>query len=86
MMNEPNGLGFFVPRLYRRGGADTERIVYQQPLRRVLDFLCCSIDDVINDPLVRGQVFGYYKLSRQIERTCEVVDLERWWNGKRLVG
>ena len=79
-------LGFGAPRLYIRGGNEIERIVYQQPLRRVMDFLGCSIDDVINDPIVRAQVFGFYKLQKDVDRTCEVVNLERWWNGRSLVG
>jgi hypothetical protein len=56
-----------------------ERVV-QRPLNRVLAFIGRSIDDVVNDPIVKNQVYGYYKLHRQIERTAEVRDLERQWN------
>ena len=56
-----------------------ERVV-QRPLNRVLAFTGRTIDDVVNDPMVKNQVYGYYKLYRQIERSSEVRDLERQWN------
>ena len=56
-----------------------ERVV-QRPLNRVLSFTGRTIDDVVNDPMVKNQVYGYYKLYRQIERAAEVRDLERQWN------
>jgi hypothetical protein len=31
--------------------------------------------------VARNQVRAYYKLYKRVERCCEVVDLERWWNG-----
>ena len=58
-----------------------EYVQVQQPLRRVLAFTGHSIDDVINHPVARHRVRAYYKLYKQVERGCEVVDLERWWNG-----
>ena len=73
-------LGFSTPRLSLHGGPNVERIVQQRPLRRFLAFLGYSIDDVINDPIVRNQVFGFYKLQRQVDRAMEVTELERWWN------
>ena len=58
-----------------------ERLVVQQhPLHSVLRFLDRDIDDVVNDPIVKNQVIGYFKLHRQVQRACEVVDLERQWN------
>lgn len=79
-----DGMGLGIPRLVRRGNTAVEQVLVQRPLQRVLAFLGRSIDDVINDPVCRNQVRGYYKLSRQVMRTCEIVDLERWWNGKNL--
>ena len=79
-MSALNPLGFFTPRLSFHGGPNVERIVQQRPLRRVLAFLGYSIDDVINDPIVRNKVFGFYKLQRQVDRAMEVTELERWWN------
>jgi len=46
----------------------------------VLAFTGFSIHDVINDPIARNIVAGYFKLHRQVWRRCEIVDLERWWN------
>jgi hypothetical protein len=56
-----------------------ERVV-QRPLNRVLAFTGRTIDDVVNDPVAKNEVYGYYKLYRQIERAGEVRDLERQWN------
>jgi hypothetical protein len=56
-----------------------ERVV-RRPLNRVLAFLGRSIDDVVNDPIVKNQVYGYYKLHRRVERAGEVRELERQWN------
>jgi hypothetical protein len=79
-MSAVNPLGFGMPRLSLRQGPGVERITEQRPLRRVLAFLGHSIDDVINDPIVRNKVFGFYKLQRQVDRAMEVTELERWWN------
>jgi hypothetical protein len=58
----------------------TEYLVIQRPLRRVLAFTGRSIDDVVNSPIVKREVLGYYKLHKQIHRAAEVRDLERQWN------
>ncbi len=57
-------------------------VVNEQPLRRVLEFTGHSIDDVVNCPIVKSEVLGFYKLHRQVERSCEITELERWWNGR----
>jgi hypothetical protein len=59
-----------------------ERFVVQKPLHRVLAFIGRDIDDVVNDRIVKNQVIGYYKLHKQVERACEVTDLERAWNAR----
>jgi hypothetical protein len=69
--------GFTMP---ADAGPRTEHMLVQQPLRRVLAFTGHSIDDVVNNPVVKNEVLGYYKLYRQVQRACEVVDLERQWN------
>jgi len=61
----------------------TEHLVVQRPLRRVLAFTGRSIDDVVNDPTVKREVLGYYKLHKEIHRRIEVRDLERQWNPVR---
>lgn len=52
----------------------------QKPLHRVLRFLGRSIDELCNDPIIKNQVYGYYKLHRQIQRRGEIFELERTWN------
>jgi hypothetical protein len=71
---------------FRRPRADdgaTEFVQVQRPLRRVLAFRNRSIDDVVNDRFVKNEIYGYWKLHKQIERTSEIVDLERQWNPLR---
>ena len=68
------------PALPVEDGVRTEFVLVQPVLRRVLAFTRRTIDDVINDPIVRREVAGYYKLHRWIERRSEVVELERQWN------
>jgi hypothetical protein len=58
----------------------TEYTVVQRPLRRVLAFTGRSIDDVVNNPIVKREILGYYKLHKQIHRSGEARDLERQWN------
>ena len=56
------------------------RYASQRRLHRVLAFTRRSIDDVVNDRIVKNEVIGYYKLLRQVERASEVRDLEKQWN------
>jgi hypothetical protein len=59
-----------------------EHVIVQRPLHRVMAFTRRTIDDIVNDPIAKNEVIGYYKLHRQVERWCEIVELERWWNGR----
>jgi hypothetical protein len=66
---------------------DRQNIEYRivQPrLNRILSFTRLTIHDVINSPIARNQVLGYWKLSRQIDRHGELVELERQWNPNGL--
>ena len=75
-------LGFGLRRLRPlEAGDKTEYVQVQRPLRRVLAFTGHSIDDVVNNPVARNKVRAFYKLYKDVERGCDVVDLERWWNG-----
>ena len=56
-----------------------ERVV-EKRLSKVLAFTGLTIHDVVNNPIARNIVLGYYKLSRQIDRRIEVTELERQWN------
>jgi hypothetical protein len=60
----------------------TVRVEVQRPLRRVLTFTGRSIDDVVNSPVAKAQVLGYYKLQCWVSRRCEAVDMDRWWSGQ----
>jgi hypothetical protein len=80
-MSIPNPLGFSPRRrVLDQAGERTEHVMVQRPLRRVLAFTRRSIDDVVNDPVAKNEVLGYYKVYRQIARRAEVRELERQWN------
>jgi hypothetical protein len=64
----------------RRRDGQTEFVQLQGVLRHILSFTGRTIDDVINDPIARNQVRGYYKLHRWIDREMEIGELERQWN------
>ena len=78
-MSVLNPLGFGLPRP-ERYGTDVERIVVHRPLGRIFSFIGRDIDDLVNDSHVKGQVYGYYKLQKQLQRGSEVSELERTWN------
>ena len=63
-------------------GGRVEHVEIDRPLRRVLGFTRRTIDDVVNSPVAKAEVLGYYKLSRWIARRSEIVDLERQWTGR----
>jgi hypothetical protein len=65
-------------RLARR--AVIEYVVVDRPLNRILRFTGFSIDNVVDNRFAKHAVLGYYKLYKQINRRCEVIDLERQWN------
>ena len=58
----------------------SEIVQPQRVLRRILAFTGRTIDDVVNDPRVRNEVLGYYKLHRWVQRSSEIAELERQWN------
>ena len=64
------------PALYRQ--------VIQRRLNRVLAFTRLTIYDVVNDPIAKNQVRGYWKLSKQIDRQSETTELEKQWNPNGL--
>ena len=70
----------------RQDEGKTEHLMIRRALDRVLAFRGRTIDDVVNDPFVKNEIFGYWKLHKQILRTSEVVDLERQWNPSRRQG
>jgi hypothetical protein len=70
----------------RREEGTTEHLMIRRSLERVLAFRNRTIDDVVNDPFVKNEIFGYWKLHKQILRTSDIVDLERQWNPGRRGG
>ena len=66
--------------LFRQPEQQMHQTIVQRPLDRVLAFTAHTIHDVINDPIARNRVIGYYKLHRWVQRASEVSDLERQWN------
>ena len=79
-MKDSNLLGFGRVNLPRVGEPDIEHVIVQQPLQRVLEFTGHSIDDVVNSPVVKNKVLGYFKLHRWVERESDISDMERAWN------
>jgi hypothetical protein len=79
-MSDSNPLGIGSIRLSAPANDRIEHVIVQRPLQRVLAFTRRSIDDVINDPIARREVLGYYKLYRWVQRGSEISDLERQWN------
>jgi hypothetical protein len=62
------------------GAGRTEFVMIQRRLARILAFTRRSIDDVVNDPIAKREVLGFYKLQRQLERSIETRELEQQWN------
>lgn len=57
-----------------------ERRVIMNRLSRILAFTRLTIHDVVNNPIAKNQVHGYYRLSKMIDRRSEIVELEKQWN------
>ena len=64
-------------------GGRTEIVQVQNALRRILSFTGHTIDDVVNDPMAKAKVRGFYKLHKWVERGNEATELERQWNPLR---
>ena len=76
-----NQLGLGARSLPRFVADSVEHVIVQRPLHRVLAFTGRSIDDVVNNPVAKREVLGYYKLHKWVYRQSEISDLERQWNG-----
>lgn len=51
--------------------------VVRLALNRVLEFTGHSIDDIVNDPVARNEVEGYYRLYCYVERRCDEIRRNR---------
>ena len=78
-MSAPDNLGLRSIRLPLPVGDRTEHIIVQRPLHRILAFTRRSIDDVVNCPIAKREVLGFYKLHKFVDRRSEIVELERQW-------
>ena len=84
-MSSFKGLGLGIGRPERIPFAElAESVVVRRPLSRIFAFTGLSIDQVVNDPIAKNMMLGYFKLQRNISRASEVVDLERQWNPRSL--
>lgn len=85
-MSQFDALGFTSRRHELPGRPSTEYVQPQRLLRRVMAFRRRSIDDIVNDPIVKNDILGYWKVLKQIERRTQVLELEKQWNqlGQRL--
>ena len=79
-MSRVSGLGLGVGRRAEGSPDRTEFLMVHRPLQRILAFTRRSIDDVVNDPIAKREVLGYYKLHKQIQRGIDTRELERQWN------
>jgi hypothetical protein len=79
-MSNLGALGISTMRPHRPADGRVELVQIQRPLHRILAHVGYSIDDVVENPIAKNAVLGYYKLYRQVKRRCEIVDLERQWN------
>jgi hypothetical protein len=74
--------GFGIP-FARRLAGNEPNVSYvrrDQALHRILRFTGRTIDDVVNNPIAKNEVLGYYKLHKFINRRGEIRELERQWN------
>jgi hypothetical protein len=70
-------LGLGTPQLRGTIQSPAAMLSEAQVFCRVLEFTGYTIHDVINDPIARNAVAGYYGLYRYIERHCEAADISQ---------
>jgi len=78
-MSDFSAFGFRPRRLVRPEEGGTEHVLIQRPLQRIMAFRGRTIDDIVNDRIVKNEIYGYWKLNKQINRSAEVGDLEQQW-------
>jgi hypothetical protein len=80
MKSDLSGFGFSLQGRCSDGGQKVSYVMKQRPLQQVLNFTGRTIDDVVNNPIAKNEVLGYYKLHKFVERRSEILDLEQQWN------
>jgi hypothetical protein len=83
-MSDLYGLGVST---HLAGYADDRPLIRQSVARmrlnRVLEFTGYSIHDILNNPIARNGVQGYYKIYCWVERECKARDTLRWRKSER---
>ena len=79
-MSAPRGLGLFSSWRILPQEPNVAYVIQRPALNRILNFTGRTIHDVVNDPIVKNEILGYYKLHKFISRRSEILDLERQWN------
>lgn len=69
--------GFGAPQLPGTDRGYVAVLTEGQALNRVLEFTGYTIHDVVNNPVARNAVTGYYRLYRYVEWYCETTDSSR---------
>jgi hypothetical protein len=59
------------------GTARYQQAISRLALRRILRYRKRTIDDIINNPLVKMEVLGWYRMSRFVERRCDKITSDR---------
>lgn len=59
---------------------EVRRMTRSYALQRILGAAGLTIHDVVNSPVAKNRAFGYYRLSKLIDRRAEVLELEKQWN------
>jgi hypothetical protein len=79
-MAQMSGFGFSFSRRQSEAEPKVSYVMNQRPLQRVLNFTGRTIDDVVNNPIAKNEVLGYFKLHKFVRRRSEILDLEQQWN------
>ncbi len=79
-MSAFQSLGLSRVHLNKTASPGIELVLNHRPLDRIFAHTGYTIDDVVDNPIAKNAVLGYFKLHRQIERGSEITDLERQWN------
>jgi hypothetical protein len=79
-MSQFGSLGIGPQRRLHQDQPQAAYLLARLPLQRILAFRARSIDDVVNNPLVKNEILGFWKLHKQLEAMTEALELEQQWN------
>ena len=86
-MGNLDALGLGLSRPGRGDQRRVQHVLLLNSLRRIMAFRHRSIDDIVNSPIAKNEMYAYWKLQHQIDRHGELIELEKQWNplGQRLL-